>query len=136
MQEYGIDADLWRSYRIGLVMGVVLITTLLLFFPGPHAAAVVAEAAGNRDNQEARDAPHNHHPSRPKSTSSHNNNNNNHSHIGASHYWSPHGQLNAAVYLVLIGVTLYILNQEYKGIFVDGLTRFFPKEAALLGVKR
>lgn len=48
--------------------------------------------------------------------------------------WTPHGQLNMAVYVILISATVYILNQEYGGILVEGFIRFFPREAKLLNL--
>ena len=46
--------------------------------------------------------------------------------------WSPHGQLNAMVYAVLIFITLCIVQHEYPGILYHSSVRFFPRETALL----
>lgn len=160
--DYGIDGDLWYSYQMGLVVGVVLIMTLQLLFPGQDVAtdqdatdatpstaeqeqgqspAVSSNAKSNSGTatsspQPTASAPANldkHHapkaPERPTTTTSNNNNN-------ATPSWSPHGQMNAVVYVVVIGVTVYLLNQEYHGIVLEAFGQYFPREAALLGLKK
>eukprot|EP00977_Amphora_coffeiformis_P020450 scaffold8271_cov171-Amphora_coffeaeformis.AAC.7 len=143
-----IDADVWKYYQLGLVLGIVLITTLSLVFPGPRiddavqvekAAAASHEDDDNNNNNNTSST--NEHdasktpiipPTPSTSAPTQSNNRNTHGGGGGDNNWSPHGQLNTAVYVVLIGTTLYILNHEYPGLFMDILTRFFPREKALL----
>ena len=49
--------------------------------------------------------------------------------------WTPHQQLNFAVYLVLVTVAILVLNHEYGNLFSVYLQHYFPREAAVFGLK-
>lgn len=48
--------------------------------------------------------------------------------------WSPHAKLNFIVYVIMISVMIFVMNQEYGNIFVVLMAKFFPREAKLLGM--
>jgi hypothetical protein len=48
--------------------------------------------------------------------------------------WTPHQQLNAGVYVIMISVMIYFFNRDYGNIVTHSFIRFFPKEAAILGL--
>lgn len=48
--------------------------------------------------------------------------------------WTPHQKLNACVYVIMISVIIYFFNRDYESIVTHSFIRFFPKEAAILGL--
>jgi hypothetical protein len=48
--------------------------------------------------------------------------------------WTPHQKLNFIVYVIMISVMIYVLNQEYGNFFGVLMAQFFPREAKLLGI--
>jgi hypothetical protein len=50
--------------------------------------------------------------------------------------WTPHQKLNACVYVIMISVMIYFFNRDYGNIVTHSFIRFFPKEAAILGLPR
>ena len=131
MTNVGIDADLWQSYQIGVVIGILLVTTLTLLFHGEMPSEkIIYDDDTSLETTSAKTRPPSASTTRVPSpacppkfrqTAEHSS-------------WSPHGQMNFVVYLFLIGVTLYLLSLEYKGSVAYGFAYFFPKEAALLGI--
>jgi hypothetical protein len=48
--------------------------------------------------------------------------------------WTPHQQLNAVVYTILIGALIYVGNREYGNILTHWFIESFPREAEILGL--
>lgn len=131
-----IDSDLLSAYKIGLVLGVILLTSLSLLFPPDPA-----KLSRLRDNTTAAAAssdasPPNQQDDRKIDKSVEEESipilNENRLH-NESTLWTPHRQLNTVVYFLMISVVILILEVEYPGGVTASLARLFPKEAALLG---
>ena len=150
-----IHPDLCQSFQIGLGMGVILLTTLTLWCPCAPPTTTTTTATDN--TKDIRTIEHNNKNNSSKknnnnSSSNNNNNNNNNnnkkdvtkntttvndnSSTTSTTSWSPHARMNFVVYVILIGTTLYILNQDYPGILEDVGKQYFPREAALLWGRR
>jgi hypothetical protein len=130
-----IDADLLHAYKIGLVLGVILLTSLSLLFPpdptklsqqrdGTAAAAVSSDPSppakkddGKMDETVEEEPIPLINESKWQTESS---------------LWTPHRQLNTVVYVILISVTIFVLEVEYPGGVMASLARLFPKEVSLL----
>lgn len=57
-------------------------------------------------------------------------------HQEESSSWTPYQKLNAGVYVIMISVMIYFFNRDYGNIVTHSFIRFFPKEAAILGLPR
>lgn len=143
-----IDPALWKAYQIGIGVGIVILSTLLLF-PGrtEDADAILREmataarttAAGakpttgstaesdssSRENSDSdpltrqtRSRSH----GRPKGTTN----------KGDYGYWTPHRRLNAAVYVILIATAALFLTRSYTK--VDPNSDKASKPSSLLSV--
>lgn len=140
-----IHQDLWKSYLQGLVVGVVLLLTLGILVPGSqqeeeamggmqHSNIGKTATEQQQQRDDATNQPNKSQESTTNTTRRDNSNSSNNSQPSSSLWSSPHAQMNAVVYTVIIAVALYTLNQEYQGILLQAAVQWFPKEAALLGL--
>ena len=156
-----VDPALWKAFQLGIVLGGVILSTLLLF-PGRHprndedkdgdettapekssaaAAAATDEPIGassftkNADGARRRQA---------RENSSHHNHTDNGG-VNEDGYWTPHRRLNAGVYVILIATAIFFVVQSYTA-HPDGsdsktdpssllgmlFRTYFPREAAVV----
>jgi len=134
-----MNPDLWKAYQIGLVVGLLILSTLILF-PGrnDHKSEVSASTINKKtaDTIGAATSPAatNDTESQPRQKSD------------DYGYWTPHRRLNAGVYVILIAAAAFFMVQSYSdadgkskpSTLLDMLLRtYFPTEAAVLqGPKR
>jgi hypothetical protein len=116
-----IDTELIQSYKVGLVLGVVLLTTLILFPGNGESALENQPEIGIRENAEGSGIMENAEESHPQDQET-----------GAG--WTPHQKMNFVVYVILISVALLVLNCEYGGVFSKLARIYFPREASALGL--
>lgn len=143
-----IDPSLLKAYQLGIAIGLLMMSTLILF-PGrtehsadgsmPPQQQLAYEAGGVDQNISEEDVsnmqrqrkPHAFPPADRKTSPPN---------VAVDSYWTPHRRLNAAIYAILIGAMIVLTVQSYS----DGGKRnpttllnvlwrlYFPKEAAVL----
>jgi len=136
-----VDPDLWKAYQFGLVIGLLILSTLILF-PGRNddKTEVSSVSSATTANEKTADI---------GATTSPAATNDNESHTKQKSdeygYWTPHRRLNAGVYVILITSAAFFMVQSYSdagksnpSTLLDMLLRtYFPTEAAVLqGSKR
>jgi hypothetical protein len=124
-----------QSYQVGIVLGILILSTLILF---PGRQEIVAKKKEEEDLISKRPA--------------HKINSDNDciAQQQQQHYWTPHRRLNTLVYLVLFGVLCFVLFYSYRDPTLPTAQQqrqhpttlmkllfrtYFPKEAAVLWKK-
>jgi hypothetical protein len=121
-------SSLIHAYAVGIGIGVVVMTTLLLF-PGssyhcyegvePPDVADDLNSADNLASKETRGVPTTTERSSPNET-------------GGSDDWSPHQVLNRAMYGIMICVALFVIDHAYPGVVTMSFRAYLPREMATL----
>lgn len=157
-----VHPSIWKAYQIGLVIGMLLLTTLS-FFPGRRQRDI-DNATSTRTTQQVN------YSEKAELNSNSNKSESSGTQLYAQHrqslqsmtnttkrqsketnngynkyYWTPHWRLNTGVYCIILAVTAYLLTQTYSGDSPEShpttllrilFRKYFPREAAVLTGKR
>jgi hypothetical protein len=133
-----MDPLIVQSYQIGIVLGILILSTLILF-PGRK------ETAASRDDPLTNDD-----PTSSRTTSNRSRkvkDDDDTGNMAQQQYWTPHRRLNAVVYIFILVVLFYVLLYSYTDHSVPHhrqqlqhpttllkvlFKTYFPKEAALV----
>jgi hypothetical protein len=113
-----IDPAIWRAYQLGVVLGVVILTTLILFSGSKSTDSTTVHKQSVRPEDQkpmpaeenaasAAVAPAAFGGKRPKSLKQQ-------SRYYQVTYWTPHRRLNTAVYAVILTVAAIVMVQSYS----------------------
>jgi hypothetical protein len=155
-----VDPSIWKAYQMGLGIGVVILTTLILF-PGrttndddcdeaansSSEAITTSESASEKKEcmTQTESIAQPNQPQQPQSSRTATSNTRQQTDQTQTGYWTPHRRLNVGVYCIILLVTALFLNQTYSsnnkhpgpGALLGMLFRtYFPKEAAVLTRQR
>jgi cell division protein FtsN len=125
-----IDPAIWEAYQLGVVLGVVILTTLMLFPGSQSTKAKSASCQSTRHGQNVKPrepipaeenatnaavSPAAFSEKRAKSLKQK-------SRHYQDTYWTPHRTLNTAVYAVILTVAAIVLVQSYSNPAADSYT--------------